>query len=477
MNPADLVAPDQPDITPVQRMHRGHDGYVAFASKANPAGEFRQLYSVRARDLVGVFPQLMPQLDADSYVSIHGFYRGGFGKSKHSPAGLQLPAAHRKADDVRWLTCAFADIDCHNIGLSLGQVQGVLTDAQNAGDIPPISLLEQSGRGWWCFWFLRDRHDDAPPKDWPAAGPARAWKDKVPLWCAVQRVIGERLAALGSDANARDVARVSRVPGSINTKVGLRVKYLLQFDDHGQPFVYTLDQLAAWFNVAVRPMGREIREVDAKLSAFGRRGSAGRWRHDLYRFRTLWEIRGTWRIGLRNNAALVYGRILLSLKGADRLSPGACWNELVQLWETFEQQPGDVYPIGSLKRLWHSLPTTGRPIRHQTISDLLDVTPDESDLLVSGDRPAWPAACRFSLLADRKAGSRSELLEHRRLALRAILAARGGAVPPLRDLVDMLRAEGVDTTTATVRADLDAIGVKNPRARRDSPAGPELFPR
>jgi hypothetical protein len=478
IDPADLVVPDQPDVRPMHLMHRGHNGFIAIASKANPSGEFRQLYSVRARDLVGVFPQLMPQLDAESYFSVHGFYRGGYGKSLHTPEGVELPAAHRKADDVRWLTCAFADLDSHNLGLTFGQTLGMVIDAQDNGIIPPVTMFQRSGRGLWCFWFLRDRHDDAPAKDWPAAGPVRAWKEKVPLWCAVQRVIGERLAALGSDAKARDVARVTRVPGSINTKVGLRVGYHLQLDDDGQPFVYTLDDLAELLNVTVRPMGREIREVDAKLSAYGRAGGAGRWRHDLHRFRTLSEMRGTWRIGLRNNAALVLGRILLSLKGADRPSPGACFDELVQLWNTFEQRPGEVYSLDDLKKLWHCLPTTKpkRSLRHQTISDLLDVTPEESGLLVSTNGIAWPAASRFSLLAHRPTATRAELAEHRRDALRAILTARDGPTPPLRDLVDMLNAQGIGTTTATVRKDLVAIGVTNPRARREVPAGPELFP-
>lgn len=470
--PTRMETPTGPDLEPVQLMHRGHDGYVAFASKGNPAGEFRQLYSVRARDLDGVFPQLMPQLDADSFYSINGFFRAGYGNSQHSPDGLRLPRAHRNSDDVRWLTCTFADLDCHNIGLTLGQTLGLVMDAQNAGIIPPLSMLQMSGRGFWCFWFLRDRPDSAPPKDWPAAGPVRAWREKVQLWCAVQRVIGERLAQLGADANARDVARVTRVAGSINTKVGLRVRYLLQADDHMRPFLYTLDDLASWFDVSMQPMGREIREVDAKLSAYGRRGAAGRWRHDLHRFRTLWEMRGTWRIGLRNNAALVYGRILLSLKGADRPSPGAIWDELVQLWNTFEQRPGHdqdgtpyVYSLDDLQKLSQSLPTTGRPIRHQTISDLLDVTPEESALLGSGET-AWPAAARFSILPASQQRNRDEMAQQRRDALRRILTARDGVTPTLRDLAEMLRSEGIDAAAATVSSDLEAIGVTNPRGRR-----------
>ena len=136
--PTRMETPTGPDLEPVQLMHRGHDGYVAFASKGNPAGEFRQLYSVRARDLDGVFPQLMPQLDADSFYSINGFFRAGYGNSQHSPDGLRLPRAHRNSDDVRWLTCTFADLDCHNIGLTLGQTLGLVMDAQNAGIIPPL---------------------------------------------------------------------------------------------------------------------------------------------------------------------------------------------------------------------------------------------------------------------------------------------------------------------------------------------------
>jgi hypothetical protein len=449
-------------------------------------GRFENLYSVRAQDLDGVFPQLRPQLDTDSYVSINGFHRPGSGVSRHSPEGLALPVAHRSGGALRWLTAVFADLDCHTLGLTFGQTFGMVIDAQDSGIIPPVTMFQRSGRGLWCYWFLRDRHDDATPKDWPAAGPVRAWPEKVELWATTQRMIGERLAQMGADANARDTARVSRVPGSINSKAGLRVGYLLQADDAGQPFVYTLNDLAQAVGARVPPMAAGVRAIDAQLSAAGRLGAAARWRHERDRFRILASLRPSWPVGLRSKATWVYATLLTALRPGDRPAADAIAEELENLWATFDQPDDDRYTLDDVRATLNGVLAEaasnqrrrgrGRPIRMQTIADRLEVTPEEAAIC------GYPPARQFSRLPNLEPRTRAELAQRRQDALRAILAARGGAMPTLRDLVDMLLDQGLPTCAETVRTDLEAIGVTNPRAlpgrrrrcaRRPSP---KLFP-
>lgn len=459
------IVPPEPDLRPLMLLHRRHDGCLTFHRMDN--GRFTSLYGVPASDLDGVFPQLLPDLDADSYASVNGMLMPRGGTSQHSPPGLMLPVAYRSNNRIRYLTSAFADVDCHNLGITYGEAVGGVIDLQEAGAIPPVSMFQRSGRGLWCYWFLRDRHDDAAPRAWPAAGPVRAWPEKVELWAAVQVRIGELLADLGSDAAARDAARVSRVAGSLHSKAQLRVGYFVALSAEGKPFFYTLGELANLLGVRLKPMTDRVAEIDARLAAWGQKGAAGRWRHDLRRFRTLWTERKTWRVGMRNRSAWVYATILRSLRREDRLSPAEIAEELKNLFLSFEQPADDPYTLDELQAVLDQVVTeakskgTGRPLRHQTIADRLDVTPEESEVC------GWPAASRFRLgLPDVQTANKVQQAKARRDALRGLLGALKGRIPTCREAANYLADLGLDAAPATVLADFKALGIANPRARK-----------
>jgi len=78
-----FTEPDTPDLKPVELLHRHHDGFVSFHRKVD--GQFEDLFSVPARQLDGIFPQLSPLLERDSYFSINAFYRAGHGIARNSP--------------------------------------------------------------------------------------------------------------------------------------------------------------------------------------------------------------------------------------------------------------------------------------------------------------------------------------------------------------------------------------------------------
>jgi len=54
-----FVEPDAPDMKPILLLHRRHDGFVSFHRK-DDEGNHEDLFSVPARTLDGVFPQLSP---------------------------------------------------------------------------------------------------------------------------------------------------------------------------------------------------------------------------------------------------------------------------------------------------------------------------------------------------------------------------------------------------------------------------------
>lgn len=108
----------------------------------------------------------------------------------------------------------------------------------DAGVIPQPSIMARSGRGVYLFWLLRDVKDPASPP--------RAWPEKIELYKKCNRSLNDRLRArqLPADRAAIDAARVLRVPGSVHTAARRRVKYVIQLDENGRGFVYTLPELA-----------------------------------------------------------------------------------------------------------------------------------------------------------------------------------------------------------------------------------------
>lgn len=449
--------PHAPDFSPIVQLHRGHDGFVSFGRKIGQEREWEHLFSIKAGELESYFPQLLPTFDTDSYYSINGMYRADRGISPHArKLGLDLPRARCDGQTVRWITSCFADIDCHKLGIDLGTALGTVVNAQDSGAIPPASMLCRSGRGLWVFWFLRSDDD--------SSGPVRAWEEKIRLWANIQCEVTRMFAAIGADAGSRDVARVTRIPGSINPKSGHRVAYWIQAAADGKPFVYTLPSLATAFNVKIPTRHAAVTALDDKLKkdrAKGHKGQRGRWIKARRNFEVLWELRGAFAEGTRNNAAFLYASILKSQK----LDEDVVWCECTRLFNTGMARGKNLFTMVDLKaaiKKAKRFPFAG--VRNQTIADKLDVTPEEAAVLDN-----WPPASRFQTgLVEGEADklSRGEKKQRRRGLLQskvAELKADGQVVPPLRDLAAWLTDQGLPTVACTVTEDLKALGIKNPR--------------
>lgn len=459
-----FTEPEQPDLRPILLLHRGHDGHIAFCRK-DDQGNHQDLFSVPAKTLNGVFPQLSPLLERDSYFSIHGFYRGGHGVARWSPAGMNLSRAYRNTEGLRWLTCCFADLDCHNLGIETGTAIGAIINAQDRGEIPAASMLTRSGRGVWAFWFLEGEDGD---------GLQRAWAEQVRLWCAVQHEIGRRLAHLGSDAQARDSARLTRIAGSVNSKASARVGYWVQLrQGDGRRYTYSLKEMADLLGVEVRR--QPVLEQAAKnvtAVAKGRLGAMARWQKDLAKFQQLEELRGGWRVGLRRAAVFILSAILKSLKRCPGPLESADIRAAVDAtWSRCEQPPGKVF---SWSEAWKT--ATGvesRPVRHQTIADQLDVTPEESAVI------GWPAASRFGGAGPRVKLTRAEEKERRRQLLKEWIASQPkGFRPTAAQAVEYLDRSGLSCVPNTALTDLNAIGCGVPKRRQRKSArknGRKLF--
>lgn len=246
------------DVESILAIHRDPGGYVGFVRKPDPEAPPRldrkgkpytweNLFSIRVEDLRSMFPALAHWLTHDSYMTVHAYHRAAPYPNKQTG----LPDVWRKEKHLRSLTACYADLDCGRpeseepgATLTWRQAQHEAEFLADHGVIPQPSIMARSGRGVYLFWLLRDVKE---PEKLP-----HAWPEKVELYKACNRALNERLRThrLPADKAAIDAARVLRVPGSIHRTALRRVRYVIQADDHGRGFVYTLPELAEALDVA-----------------------------------------------------------------------------------------------------------------------------------------------------------------------------------------------------------------------------------
>jgi len=422
-----------PDCSPILAIHRGLDGYVSFHRKR--ADQFENLCSVQASELDSMFPSFREELERDSYFSVNSFYRAGRGRNKNLPG---LPRAYRKSEGLRYLNACFSDVDLYKRGLELWDGVAGAVYLQETGRIPPASIMARSGRGLWLLWLLKDMNGIFPP---------RAWPEKQFLWSKIQKVIGERLANLGADAAARDLARILRVPGSLNTVAERRVTYWIQAGQDGKGYVYTLRDLQDFFEIEVHPeIGRAFVK---RTGTWG--GFAKVFASHLRQFETLRDIRRGFREGERNRSALLYTHLLrrngvskshiveFVLEMAAECKPPLSEREARQAVES---------AYSSIKRKHRR----GGGFGNDTISNWLRITAGESEQLET-----WPPASQFSLPVCPSSA------ERRRAAIRDFVNG-SRHVPPLREIKLHLRAnKGISASLRTLMKDLAKLNLVKSR--------------
>ena len=131
----------------------------------------------------------------------------------------------RRIENIKELTCNFIDLDTYNTKFTKTQILMNLEENYFNRSIPIPSLIIDSGRGLTLGWTIEQV-------------PYMA----LPLWKAIQVYLYNQLKEFGADRKALDATRVLRVPGSINSKSGTRVKILEKYD-----YVYTLREIQREF--------------------------------------------------------------------------------------------------------------------------------------------------------------------------------------------------------------------------------------
>lgn len=418
-----------PDLSFVQVIHRGHHGFVSFHRKRGE--ELEDLCSLPVCQLCNAPARLLDELTADAFFSINTFSRPGFG-GKRSLFGL--PPARRRAADLLYLNCCFADLDCYNVSRDSSHTIEKLLHLETSGALPPISVIVRSGRGVWPMWLLRDGCDGhSPPR---ADSRARG------IYVAIQTALGCQLAPLGADAAARDPARITRIPSSLNSRSNERVSYELRRREDGTLRLYTLQELQRYFERSVDLSPARSRSMDPMLSAKRRAARQVLLQSRVERLLCLHELRGGFRQGTRNNALFLYAQFLQDLK----VAPKERETRLAWLVQT-------CVPSLSNAELRATTWSTSRYFKwkSQTISDRLQITPGESIALFDRVGKTWPPAQSFveppQLVPLRGRGAS----EARRRLIKQLIGT--GSPPTCRQMQALLAREGLTVSHMTIHRD------------------------
>lgn len=184
--------------------------------KINGNNKYR--WSINRADFIN----LDVEKETDFYCSVNTFYAIGKQTSSYS----------------KNLNAIIVDLDYYNIphlkNLEPWQVAELL---KRDVDYPTESFYTESGRGICLFWLLEKTYSTKK---------SRSFYKKI-----VETLI-DKFKDFGADPKCKDIARVVRIPGSINSKSGNRVKIVTpKYTDieeyYLNPQRYELSELAEYF--------------------------------------------------------------------------------------------------------------------------------------------------------------------------------------------------------------------------------------
>jgi hypothetical protein len=465
--------PQTPDATIPRLLHREHDGLVPLARKER--GNWHELGSISPAQLSGLFADefVADAVSVDSYFGLHGMYRPTRTRTPHQHMLPGCVPSRRGVDAVRWLTCFHVDLDCYRHKLDSHGAIAAVSRLVDAGLLPSPSIYTLS-RGCWAIWRLHDQEKTNEP--------LRAYGGNVVRrWAAVQDALHAICSGIGSDPAAKNAATVTRIPGSVNSKNGERVGYMIPASIRGKLYSYSLDDMESLLSNQLRrrmvTVPVETRIPDERRKALGKKGSVSRWNHMLSSLETLRNMRGGWREGTRHSALFYVAVACTNLGMPEEQTLSVMEQHLSGMAESRDEQVTTRTARQTIRSVQKGQDNRGRRIGHvrnQTIADALLVTPDEASALSVGRREPFPAALAHGGAVPRL--TKSEESARRRQAVeRVVCQLKSQGVTVTGSVVrGLLADEGVDACLATVLKDLERLGCPSEKSHR-LPATPDAY--
>ena len=289
-------------------------------------------------------------LDGDGYISLHRFY------------------GPRKMSQLAALNGLFLDLDVDRLppgaSRSVGAWSLDVTMHCLTLKLPQPSVLLFTGRGLAAIWLIKP----LPPK-------------ALPRWQAAQNVLIELFRSLGADPACRDAARITRLPGSLNSK-SQKIASIID----GTLERYDFDRLADEIYIAAgrptreelkhRQVCREQRTTRKQSGGLPVRARFSAVLRDLDRLRLSWG--GQVPVGGRNTWLHLYATCLSHTFGAAEIPDRV---QAMAAEATPGLSPSEVSGVARIAALHAALPQGGAPLSDgryhyagATIADMLGVT-------------------------------------------------------------------------------------------------------
>ena len=193
----------------IELHHNDSQWYICLAEKQGDEWNQEMFHISKVKEMPSDDPHFV---GADKYFSLNSFYRPS-----------------RKGEDVRHIRALYVDIDCYKVGLKPHEVAKKLQDEYFEKKIPTPNVITFTGRGINCIWWIK-----------------HAPKGAMKSWSRMNNYLFEQLKPLGADSScAVDVARVFRLPGSINSKSNEKVQAFIRKRDKYH-LGTLLEQWAPW---------------------------------------------------------------------------------------------------------------------------------------------------------------------------------------------------------------------------------------
>ena len=459
-----------PDASLIRIIHRNPDAYITLHHKTDTLHEIGAVVASELEDII-IDSSINDAIGTDSYFSINGFREA---KSKvkrrgqnmtfdyltppETEYGLLLP--WRAQENVQYLNACYIDIDYHKYGLEKQQVYASIHSLEESGELPKASIYEDSGRGCWLFWLLGDEN-----------GGIEATPDTCELHKRIQSAFYIKLVSIGADGQALDISRITRVPGSVNSKSDTRVQYYLASDETGDLLVYELDELADILAIdKIQPDEINPPANQGKCAVKGRivsrstkqrapsrtskrtkkvpnrrRGWEALRNNMTSDIEKLGRIRGGFAEGCRHMACRAYAAQLYKY--------GLMQEEINRRVQELADKCKPPLPCQDVAKAIDEADIL-KKLPPQTISDWVGVTPQEAYQLKT-----LPHAERYAsdVIKDEIKPNRNELREIRHRVIRE-LKEEGVPLTPIRKFTIYLKEyKGINTSKSTVQRDLKEL--------------------
>ncbi len=428
--------PEGPQLDLLRVFHRRPESRVAFMTRHCPTDEhLSPLADYRVELLRDDWPgDVGDRLAQDGFFSINGYWKPG----------------SRENTNLRALNAAY--VDCDPYGLPWQLVVELVLGLIQSGGVPEPSIVARSGRGVWLFWLLRSDDD-------PTISPLARWYERDTLEKVNKEIITRvRVAVpeLRPDPKCTDLARVCRVPGSVNSKAyGVwHTRYVMNGDAADLP-CYRLHELAEL--VGIRPTIKNYKLAKAEPSTPERsadvewrrkraaKGLGALVRQRLDEFYRLAAHRNGFHQGTRHWALLALAILLTQLH-----TPNDQMEFLVGAAAAECHPP--LQPKAAKKAI-KSAREKAYKLTARKLAEWLGVSSEEADALgLRQIRPDFQPKRQRRGRDEKRILRRGLILEIARAS-----AADGVALPRDNELCNRLSAFGLAASLATIRNDRKAL--------------------